>query len=281
MVSLKKSTTVKVFTHQYPAWLLKQPRWIHLIYLFNYLVQLRKWYITRRLKKMLANKSIPFNLLDAGCGEGQFLLPYVGAYQHGYFKGIDRADSNISFCKNYAQVTGYSNVSFEQKEIEILHESGVYDIVLCISVLPYCKDDHAAIRELYTAMKMEGELLLYVPVNNTMILPFYKTILNKYDNYERIQKNQRVYTKAGLLELLHAQGFVVNETTYTYGFFGKLSNELYNTHLILFNAYSLPFKIILSASLLLFYPLLLLCMLLDFMLPVRSGNGLMIVAKKL
>lgn len=280
MVSLKKNDTAKVFTHQYPTWLLKHPRWIHLIYLFNYLVQLRKWYINRKLKIILANTPFSFNLLDAGCGEGQFLLPYVGIYKQGHFKGIDRADSNISFCKNYVQVNGYSNAAFEQKEIESLQETGLYDIVLCISVLPYCKDDYAALRELYTAMKSGGELLLYVPVNNTIILSFYKTILNKYDNYERIQKNQRIYTKDGLLKLLHSQGFVVNETTYTYGFFGKLSNELYNTHLILFNAYSLPFKIILSISLFLFYPLILLCMLLDFILPVTSGNGLMIVAKK-
>lgn len=280
MVSLKKSDTIKVFTHEYPTWLLKHPRWIHFIYLFNYLVQLRKWYITGRLKKILAKKAPSFNLLDAGCGEGQFLLPYVGRYKQSYFKGIDRADSNISFCKNYVQVNGYTHVDFEQKEIESLQEIEIYDIVLCISVLPYCKDDFVALRELFTAMKSEAELLLYIPVNNKMVLPFYQTILNKYDNYERIQKNQRVYTKDKLLELLHSQDFTVTEGTYTYGFFGKLSNELYNTHLILFNAFSLPFKIILSVSLVLMYPLILLCMILDFILPVTSGNGLMMVAKK-
>ncbi|BFG71039.1 hypothetical protein KACHI17_19200 [Sediminibacterium sp. KACHI17] len=279
-MDLKKGDPVKVFTHQYPTWLLKHPRWIHLIYTFNYLIQLRKWYLTSRLQKMLAARAHSFNLLDAGCGEGQFLLPYVASYKDAHFKGIDRADSNISFCNSYAQVNGYANAVFEQKELESLQETEVYDIVLCISVLPYCKDDHAALYALYTALKKDGELLLYVPVNNTSILPFYRTILNTYENYERIQNNQRVYTKYRVLELLDSNGFRISDMTLTYGFFGKISNELYNTHLILFNACSLPLKIILSVSLLLFYPLILLCMILDFILPVTSGNGLMIVAKK-
>lgn len=277
---MKKRDTLKVFTHQYPTWLLKNPQWIRLVYLSNYLTQLRKWYITRRLKKILADKSFSFNLLDAGCGEGQFLLPYASTYKHCYFKGIDRADSNVTFCKNYANVNGYSNVVFEQKEIESLQESSLYDVVLCISVLPYCKNDQAALSELYAAMKSQGELLLYVPVNNIIILPLYKKILRRYDNYERIQKNQRVYTKEKVSQLLYAQGFLITETKYTYGLFGKLSNELYNTHLILLNAYSLPVKIVLLLSFLLFYPLILFCMILDFILPVTSGNGLMIVAKK-
>lgn len=243
---------------------------MRLIYIFNYLTQLRKWYLTRRLKKILAENSFSFKLLDAGCGEGQFLLPYVGSYKHCFFKGIDRADSNISFCKNYAYVNGDANVFFEQKEIESLEEAGQYDIVLCISVLPYCRNDQAALSKLYTALKKDGILLLYVPVNNAIILPLYKRILHRYDNYERIQKNQRVYTKDGLFQLLHSQDFLITEATHTYGFFGKLSNELYNTHLILFNVSSFPLKVLLSASLLLFYPLIFVCMISDFMLPVKS-----------
>lgn len=129
-------------------------------------------------------------------------------------------------------------------------------------------------------MKPGAELLLYVPVNQTIILPFYKKLLLHYENYETIQQNQRTYTKQQLIKLLAHNGFVITEMKSTYGFFGKLSNELLNSHLILFNAYSFLIKIILIISLLVFYPLILFCMIMDFLIPVESGNGLLIMARK-
>lgn len=277
---LEKQKHQQFFTHQYPLWLLKHPRWIHLVYTLNYLLQLRKWHIARRLKKLLASKKESFHLLDAGFGEGQFLFPYAAQNTRSYFKGIDREKANIAFGNSYIKARGFSHISFEAMEMEQLNEKEIYDFVLCISVLPYSKNDRAALTSLHNAMKTGGSLLLYVPVNNKTVLPLYRKILQRYENYETIQQNQRVYTEPGLTQLLQDCSFEITETTSTYGFFGKLSNELLNSHLILFNAYSFPAKILLSISLLIFYPLILLCMMLDFVLPVQSGNGLLVLARK-
>ena len=277
---MKKQKNQQFFTHQYPSWLLNYPQRIHVIYILNYLLQLRKWYIIRRLSKLLANKKQPFNLLDAGCGEGQFLFPFANSRPTSYFKGIDREKSNIAFCNRYVQHRKSTHIFFEEMEMEQLNEKEVYDIVLCFSVLPYSKNDRASLVCLRNAMKSGAQLLLYVPVNNNTILPFYKALTKRYDNYETIQQNQRVYTEAGLIQLLEACNFTVVETTKTYGLFGKLSNELLNTHLILYNAHSFPVKLILFLSLLIFYPLILIFMLIDFLLPVRSPNGCMLLAQK-
>jgi len=277
---LSQQQPLKVFTHQYPEWLLKHPNCIRLIYYFNYLIQLRKWYIIRRLKKLLAAKPDSFHLLDAGCGEGQYLFPFVHQYHTSYFKGIDRAQSNISFCRRYAAENKYKNVSFEDVDIEAINESDKFDIAICISVLPYCKNDLAALTQLNRSLKEKGELLLYVPINNDIVIPLYKRLLESYDNYESIQQNQRTYTEKSVTDLLYHSGFNILNSQKTYGFFGKLSNELFNTHLILFNAYSFFFKMMITISLLIFYPLILLCMLLDFLLPIKSGNGIMILARK-
>lgn len=277
---MKKQDQLKIFTHQYPEWLFKYPQWIRVIYALNYLIQLRKWHITGKLKKRLATKPYPFQLLDAGCGEGQFLFPYAADYKDCFFKGIDRAESNISFCSRYAKAHQYANIIFEQTDIESFEELDKYDIALCISVLPYCKNDHTALLQLYKALKTGGELLLYVPVNHTLLLPLYRRIMHQYENYESIQGNQQVYTEESIKERLCQLHFTIVDIKRTYGFFGKLSNELLNSHFIFFNAYPWPFKIIISISFFIFYPLILLCMILDFVLPVTRGNGLMIVAKK-
>jgi 2-polyprenyl-3-methyl-5-hydroxy-6-metoxy-1,4-benzoquinol methylase len=277
---LKKQKTQQFYTHQYPSWLLKHPRRIQFIYALTYLLQLRKWHITRRLKKLLASKKEPFHLLDVGCGEGQFLFPYAAQYTSSYFKGIDREKANIAFGNSYVKAREFSHIFFEEMEMEQLNEKEIYDIVLCISVLPYSKNDRAALTNLYNAMKTDASLLLYVPVNNKIVLPFYKNLLQRYEHYETIQQNQRIYTEPELIKLLQDCNFEVAEIKNTYGFFGKLSNELINTHFTLYNAYSFPLKIIVALSLFILYPIILLCMILDFILPVQSGNGLMIIARK-
>lgn len=268
------------FTHQYPTWLLKHPGRIHWIYSVNFFVQLRKWYIYRKLQKLFAATKKPFSVLDAGCGEGQFLFPFARTAKASFFKGIDREAANIIFGNRYIEDQQLSNTSLELMEMEQLKETEQYDIVLCISVLPYSKNDQASVQCIYHAMKKGGTLLLYVPVNNKSILPFYKKLLTRYDNYETIQQNQRVYTEPGIIKLLQDCNFQLTETNATYGFFGKLSNELLNTHLILYNAYPWLVKMMVAVSLLIFYPLILICMVLDYLLPLRSGNGLLVLAKK-
>lgn len=119
---MRKKKQQDFFTHQYPTWLRKHPRWIHLIYLTNYLVQLRKWHIVKKLGKLLRSKQQPFNLLDAGCGEGQFLLPYASKYSTSNFKGIDRAKTNISFGNTYAENRNFTHVRFEEMEMEAMRE---------------------------------------------------------------------------------------------------------------------------------------------------------------
>lgn len=278
---LKERKHQQFFTHQYPSWLLRHPKLIHVAYILNYFLQLRKWHIVQRLNKLLVNKDRSFRLLDVGCGEGQFLFPFAKNRKEASFKGIDRSKDNITFCNRYVQDQKLVHVVFEETEMEQLNEQSVYDIVLCFSVLPYSKNDRAFLTCLCNAMKTGGELLLYVPINNTTILPFYQWITKRFPNYETIQQNQRVYTEPGLLELLEDCNLSVIELKKTYGLFGKLSNELLNTHLILFNASILPFKVLIGISLLLFYPIILFFMLMDFMLPITSANGCLLLAKRL
>lgn len=277
---MKERKHQQFFTHQYPSWLLRYPKLIHVVYLLNYFLQLRKWHIVKGLNKLLAKKDQSFHLLDAGCGEGQFLFPFANNRRGAFFKGIDREKGNIVFCNRYVQNQNLTHIVFEEIETEQLNESNVYDIVLCFSVLPYSKDDRTFLTCLRNAMKLGGELLLYVPINNRTILPFYKWITKRFPNYETIQQNQRVYTEQGLLQLLKDCNLHVVDIKRTYGFLGKLSNELLNTHLILYNASILPFKILICISLLLIYPIILFFMLMDFILPITSANGCMLLAKK-
>lgn len=277
---MEKKKALHIFTHQYPAWLLKNPGWIRLSYAFTYLLQLRKWYIQKNLKKLFTTYNTPFSLLDAGCGEGQYLFPFAETNPASLFKGIDKLESNITFCKKYVSAKKLVNVSLEQTEIDQLSEQNVFDIILCISVLVYCTDLKAALNAMNNALKPGGKFFLYVPVRDKSILPFYKKLNSRFLNYETIQNNQGKTSEEKLLELLQESNFRFLNKQYTYGFFGILSNELSNIHFILLGAAPFPLKIIIGLSLLIFMPIILVCMLIDYILPLQKGNGLVILAEK-
>lgn len=275
---MKHKNQLNIFTHQYPTWLLKRPGWIRLFYALTYITQLRKWYINSKLKSIFASSNSSYSLLDAGCGEGQYLFPYAETNSKSTFKGIDRLESNVAFCKKYAEAKKLQNVSFQTVEIEHITDRFIFDIVLCLSVLPYCKDDKIALEKMNHSMKENGKLILYVSVNDKSVLPFYKTTNKKFSNYESIQHNLRTYSASKVLALINDCGFTVLQKKYTYGFFGILSNELINLHFILFNQAILPLKLIIGLSFLLFIPIILICMIVDFCIPLRNGNGMLIIA---
>ena len=103
---------------------------------------------------------------------------------------------------------------------------------------------------------------------------------SRFLNYETIQNNQGKTSEEKLLELLQESNFRFLNKQYTYGFFGILSNELSNIHFILLGAAPFPLKIIIGLSLLIFMPIILVCMLIDYILPLQKGNGLVILAEK-
>ncbi len=270
----------KFFTHQFPAWLLRHPRCIHGVYAINYLLHLRKWHITPVIRKLLRKRKEPFQVLDAGCGEGQFLFPYASQYRGSFFKGIDREQGNVLFGQAYIRNRSLDHVSIVQASIEQLQEHNSYDVILCISVLNYCKDQGDVLKSLREALKPGGELLLYVPTYYHKIFPFYKTIMERYENYESVQQATKIYSEPEMRALVAQSGLELVQAKKTYGFFGKISNELINTHFILYNAVVWPVKLLLMFSFILVYPIILLSMLADLILPVQSGNGLLMVARK-
>lgn len=268
------------YTHEFPEWLIKNPRLINIVHVFNYFIQLRKWYIQRALTQLLNQQTQPFKLVDAGCGDGQYLFPFAKKYSTSFFKGIDRANSNIRFCNAYITESKLSNTQFEKFDIEEMIDHHQYDVAICLSVLPYCKNDLSAVLSLYNQLSNKGQLLIYVSVNNQKILPFYKWLFNRFENYETIQQNQRLYSLKGLISLLETAGFNLDKIKQTYGFFGKLSNELINSFLILFNHAALLIKPFIFLFFMLVYPIIFIFMMLDFLLPVHQGNGVLIIARK-
>lgn len=270
-----------IFTHTYPVWLLRYPQAIRLVYAFNYLTQLRKWYIMPAIARQLRGLPAGFSVLDAGIGEGQFLFPYAAQYPHAQFQGVDKIAANVSLCRQLAHASGLGNVSIEEAYIEAMDFQQQFQLALCIGVLQYIEDDVLALQKLQQALAPGGRLLLYSPVNNRILTPFYRKLFNTQANYESAQGRKRIYTERELRSKLGKAGLHITEATHTYGFWGRLSHELFNSCVLLAANGPLIVKLMSAILLMLLYPAILCCMALDFLLPVRGeGNGILLIAEK-
>lgn len=278
---MKPTQSLDVYTHSYPAWLLKHPNRIELFYGLSYLIHLRKWYIYPAIKKLLGEQGAAFALLDVGVGEGQYFFSFAKQYKSSQFSALDKAPSNIRFCERYAEQAHLRNVSLKVQDLADLAEDSSFDIVLCLSVLQYVSNANAALANLYRALRPGGKMVLYLPVNNRQAIPLYHRLCERWDNYETIQNRQRIYTDKELEHLLEQSGFSIVRKTVTYGYCGRLSNELFNLSLMLFNRAKWYYQWIILVLLFLVYPFILLLMLVDYAIPrKRTGNGMLVVAEK-
>jgi SAM-dependent methyltransferase len=273
---LKTKLTQQVLHYQYPAVFLRYPNLIWLTYLSNYLTQLRKWYIIKEWQQILANANKNFIAIDVGSGECQYIVPFCSHYAKATFYAVDINASNIAFSKSL-QIDNLKQVqlNIEQKFIDINA-----DVAICVGVMQYLKDDVEALQNINKSLCTGGILLLYVPINGTIITQLYKYIFKKYPQYESLNNRQRIYMESDILEKIVAVGFNVQSKKYAYGFWGKLSHELLNSFTTLFFSAIWPIKIMAYCGLLICLPIIIIFMLLDFLSNNKTGNGLLIKAIK-
>ena len=155
------------------------------------------------------------------------------------------------------------------------------NLITCIGLLQYIDDDIAALRQLCGMLGPEGKLLLYVPINGTIHLPIYRYLLNKFEHYETVNNRKRIYHYSDIASKMQTAGLQIEQTQFTYGIFGRLSHEITNCFLLIILSANWLFKCLACLLFLPAIPLILLLMLLDYVLPVKHGNGVLIIGKKL
>ncbi|MEM6628371.1 MAG: methyltransferase domain-containing protein [Bacteroidota bacterium] len=267
----------RILSHRYPRILLNRPKLIHGVYAWNKLTQLRNWYVGRSLGKLLKACANHFTYLDAGFGEGMYLLPFIRKYPQATFKGIDKTISHIQFAHEYRKTLPSDRLTLCLQDLESLDEEDEFDLISCIGVLQYVADDRSVLQAMKRSLCVEGKLLLYVPINGEYLIPAFGRFYEKWSNYEQIQGRKRIYSSEELLEKVRVAGFELISQTFTYGFWGKLAYEAYTYFLSLILRGSLPQRVIASILLLLFLPFQLIFMSMDYFSSLRSGNGVLLI----
>ena len=269
-----------VLGHRYPGLFLRYPRLISLVYGWNRITQLRNWYVHQALNRILNKAPREFTCLDLGSGEGLYLFPFSRKFPNAQFEGVDKTYSHIEFCHRYRNSLKARNVSLCFQELEALDRSQCAHVVICVGVLQYIEEDEQVLINIHRVLKNRGTLLLYVPIHGNFLFPRFGKFYNSKWNYEKSQARKRIYSPEEIVEKVQKAHLRISVARYTYGFWGKLAYEGYTYFLSHIIHAAWPGKLYGGLGVLLFLPFQLICMLFDFILPLKSGNGLLILASK-
>lgn len=265
-----------LFQYKYPKLVILFPYLIYVVYYFNYLTQLRKWYVIKEWKNLLKNTSQNYTAIDIGSGEAQYIIPFCNQFKKSNFIALDYNIYNIQFCKKFK----IPNLKTTHADIEQLSPKIEADFALCVGVLQYLKKDEQALTNIYKLLKPNGSLLVYVPINGKFLTNFYPFIFKKYAQYESENNRVRVYQEEEIISKLNLVGFKIISKTYTYGWAGKLSHEILNSCSTLIISANWLIKLFAIIVLILMFPIILFLMVIDFNTIKKTGNGILILAKK-
>ena len=270
------------FNHQQaPSILFRFPRLLFAYYFVNGLTVLRTWYVRRAFRSVLQKISPPRNILDAGCGMGDFIFTVSELNRNDNIRGVDLSLSNIKLCEALAHTLKKSNVTFVQSDLINIEIPPDQDIILCVAVLMYIHDDVAVLKKFNDALSKNGRLLLYVPVNYRRNLSLY-TLLSGKDGFDYDQSIGRpqTYTDNSILQKIKDAGFSIEDQRYSFGTAAAIMFEILAIMEWIIKTKNVLFNIFALLSYLILLPINFLIMVLDFFGTRTTGNGTMIIAKK-
>lgn len=101
-------------------------------------------------------------ILDAGCGAGVFMKELLG---FGYsVVGIDLSDNMLKQARRLIKNYGPDKALCMQADVEQLpFDDDSFDVVLCVGVLSYIKNDAEAIHEISRVVMNDGIVIIAIP----------------------------------------------------------------------------------------------------------------------
>lgn len=249
-----------------------------LVYILIFVTTLREWYIRSKLSKILSMNKDEVKFLDAGSGMGQHAIAVAKNRQNASVSAFEVDGAQVHDCNDFISKKRINNISFYQGNLQDFQFKDEFDVILCSSVLEHIENDVQVMTKFHQALKDNGYLLVYVPSSERRILSSLERKqqqMIRKSSKRYLHDHVRYYSPEELTKKLQSVGFKIKEVTITYGDFGALAYDIVTQV-----QYSSLFKYIFPIYLFLIHPFVLFLMLADFLKENRSGNGLMVVARK-
>jgi 2-polyprenyl-3-methyl-5-hydroxy-6-metoxy-1,4-benzoquinol methylase len=217
-------------------------------------------HVLKVVKKIKCNR-----ILDAGCGGGLFSLSLT------FIKKIIAIDIDFEKIKNAQKLSinkGISNIDFVVMDLEKMNLKQRFDLILCVETLEHIENDVVALKNLYCLLKKGGYAIFHTPRDlQSNLFPKLRhlKIGNSGTGYQKHKRDG--YSLSELTSKLEQTGFSIIGSSYTRSFWGKLAWEL---DTLIKHQYV---KMI-------FFPVFLL-LIQGERFPIKDGNGILVVCKKM
>ncbi len=271
--------------HQYPSWLLRFPRLIYIHYATLQILFLRSRVCRRTIKSLLLHRRKKgFRILDAGCGEGQHLIPSAARFPNLSFTGIDHATGHIDFLQKLAKKKGLANCTFEKTDIKTyLSDAPSYDLIYLIGVLQYTVHPDNLLELLAHSQISGQQLFLYTPIKTDLHFRFYQWMRKKYGHYDDAQDGYAPIEETELYAWVAKANYRITRKEYHYRTYGTLGHEIMQSLIILITHWPLLLKIIPGLFFIILIPIFVSLQVVDTWSPSNSpeqGNGLLLILEK-
>lgn len=177
---------------------------------------IRSLYFQRQLSGMPTGRFSA--VLDAGCGDGSYVLYMASTYPHLHVTGKDIMEFKGS--------NPFPNAEFVRCDLAHLADHEEYDFIYCIDVLEHIPDNSRVVQNIFTALKPGGFLYVHTPdrMPGKHILP--AMFLKNFHKWEEEEHIGDMYTLEELEAALRQRGFDILLTQHTFGLVGQFAWEL-------------------------------------------------------
>ena len=236
-------------------------------YLYLNLFFLRAWYVRKEIKKFFENKKDgKVSVLDAGTGFGQYSYFIAKKFKPLNITAVDINAEVIESNRNFINRTGLKNIKFEPADLTKMKYQNIFDLAICVDVIEHIKEDTLVLKNLHSALKDGGTLILTTPSEKS-----------EPDIEEHVRNG---YSIDELKSKLKTAGFKDISIKYTYGKFGSLSWKLIIKIPGTFVGRFTPLLILLPFYYLFTAPIAFVLMWLDTKVKNETGTGLLVAARK-
>ena len=128
------------------------------------LLLLRTWHIHRELKKWFSEKPDgKADILDAGCGFGQYSFWMARQFPHAKLHSVDVKEDYLADCTVFFKKCGINNVRFETGDLTNFPRPNQYDLVVCVDVMEHILEDVEVFKHFNQNLRSGGMVLISTP----------------------------------------------------------------------------------------------------------------------
>ncbi len=239
------------------------------------LLLLRTWHVHKDLKTWMKEHPKGADILDAGCGFGQY--SYYLAKQNKDYKilAVDVKEDYLADCRKFFAAAGLNNVVFQVEDLVKFRNPESYDLIISVDVMEHILEDVTVFENFYASLKPGGMLIINTPSDQG------GSDVHGEGEASFIGEHVRDgYNKEDITKKLQSAGFSKIEPRYTYGAPGKISWRLSMKYPMTMLNKSMAFTVVLPFYYLVAYPISFILNYLDTHSSHKTGTGLTVNAWK-